>query len=886
MNRISSSLAQLAALAAMLGATNSASNAVTFTANTTIAAGDTTYDGQDITVSGCTLTANGPHAFHSLVLMNGAVLTHSAAPSGQANDRLILTIAGDLTVPAGCRISADRLGYASDGGAGVSHPGCYRSGGAGYGGEGGTGANGCSGAGLTYGSITAPTDFGSGSSYTGAGPPGVSGGGAIQLDVGGTLTLNGSISADGASDTGNYGCGGGSGGSVFITTGAMSGAGTISASGGNAYAQATQAGGGGGGRIAVYHAGGGVWTGTISALGGSGSQIGGAGTVYQKDSLEPRGTLSLANGGTPGGITRLKAAYFGSMAPPDTIVSGACVVYSDDPMNLQSLLLFGNSAWSANPLTTANINVIGNASIEAGSSIQVDSKGYASDAGPGVSHSGCYRSGGAGYGGEGGTGHNGCSAGGLTYGSVVNPVDFGSGSSSTGAGPPGVPGGGAIRLTIGGTLRVDGSVSAAGANDAGNYGCGGGSGGSIYISASAVASSGSISANGGNAYPQADLGGGGGGGRVAVYYNANTYSGSISAFGGSGSQIGGAGTIYTKSASAARGSLLIANNGTQGGSTRLWSVYWPASTLFNVVVDNGARLAAGDPLVVGGLQVTRSSKVNADAQLPLSLTILGDCTIDATSLVSGDGCGYPTGVGPGIGTNAGYCSGGAGHGGVGGVGYNGGAKGGPTYGNAEMPTELGSGSTGTGAGPPGVSGGGAIHLVVDGTLTISGIISANGSSDSQKWDCGGGSGGSVYIVCSRFAGAGMVRARGGDADGNTTQGGGGGGGRISVVSSSSNFSGTLDVAGGAGAQPGGAGTINQQLAGSNGIPGDVDGSGAVTISDVIMAIRIAAGLANSTSAGTHFALGDVFPAGNPDHKISLEDAQRIIRHAYGLDPVL
>ena len=51
--------------------------AATFTTAVTISEGDTTYDGQDIVVNGATLTGNGAHRFASLLLTNGAVLTHS-----------------------------------------------------------------------------------------------------------------------------------------------------------------------------------------------------------------------------------------------------------------------------------------------------------------------------------------------------------------------------------------------------------------------------------------------------------------------------------------------------------------------------------------------------------------------------------------------------------------------------------------------------------------------------------------------------------------------------------------------------------------------------------------------------------------------------------------
>src|SRR6185369_16515719 len=106
------------------------------------------------------------------------------------------------------------------------------------------------------------------------------------------------------------------------------------------------------------------------------------------------------------------------------------------------------------------------------------------------------------------------------YGSATEPVDRGSGGGF-GLGPTyagGSIGGGAIRLNIGGILTVDGSMSANG-NPAFQDGAGGGSGGSIWVTARTVRGDGSFTADGG----EGELfgGGGGGGGRIAVYYLTN-----------------------------------------------------------------------------------------------------------------------------------------------------------------------------------------------------------------------------------------------------------------------------------------------------------------------------------------------------------------------------
>lgn len=84
----------------------------------------------------------------------------------------------------------------------------------------------------------------------------------------------------------SLGSGGGSGGSVWITTNHFKGHGTISARGGqgNTYASAL-GGSGAGGRIAVHMRKEDEYRGTYSALGGLGSasRHGGSGTVYVEE---------------------------------------------------------------------------------------------------------------------------------------------------------------------------------------------------------------------------------------------------------------------------------------------------------------------------------------------------------------------------------------------------------------------------------------------------------------------------------------------------------------------------------------------------------------------------------------------------------------------------
>src|ERR1035437_9869791 len=65
--------------------------AVTFTNNTAISFNNTNYDGADIVGTNCTLTVDGPHAFASLQVLNGANLTHTFAPNGYLNNHFTVT---------------------------------------------------------------------------------------------------------------------------------------------------------------------------------------------------------------------------------------------------------------------------------------------------------------------------------------------------------------------------------------------------------------------------------------------------------------------------------------------------------------------------------------------------------------------------------------------------------------------------------------------------------------------------------------------------------------------------------------------------------------------------------------------------------------------------
>jgi len=167
--------------------------------------------------------------------------------------------------------------------------------------------------GVTYGSITAPLELGCGAprvdlkkidipdavgnspvdNWTGQ----ISaGGGAITLTVGGATTVTGRISANGRmGDTGT------SGGSIYLTSATLDGAGVISADGSNGPPYGWGRGCGGGGRVAVV-----LRKGTmcgqvkLQAYGGTGrfSPPAAAGTIYLQVAGEAKGTLIIDNNGS------------------------------------------------------------------------------------------------------------------------------------------------------------------------------------------------------------------------------------------------------------------------------------------------------------------------------------------------------------------------------------------------------------------------------------------------------------------------------------------------------------------------------------------------------------------------------------------------------------
>jgi len=723
-----------------------------------------------------------------LLATNGTVVCFSANAGGLVNSQWLGTgvviQAQSVVVQPGGVITADGLGYAPLQGPGAAAAGSW-AGGGGHGGLGGT-VNGNGGG--AYGSVTQPTELGSGGSDGGS-----PGGGAIELVVNGTLEVDGVLTASGFhTDDGA----GGAGGSIWITAGTLAGGGTIQANGAMGHAN-----GGGGGRIALYCRNN-LFAGAITAAGGPGiAQTGGAGTVYWQSPTNALGYVLVDNDGQTGIYTPADLIEGTNLVV--TVTNGAQVsIAGGETWTVNQLLLATNGAvlcFSINNTGLLNSQWLGTGVviqaqslvIQPGGVVTADGLGYVPGQGPGAATSGSWGGGAAGHGGLGGTAGGG---GGGAYGSLTQPTELGSGGWAEGN-----SGGGAIQLVVAGTLRVDGSITA----NAGNPGnAGGGAGGSIWIQAGTLAGSGTIQANGANG---GGNGNGGGGGRIAIYYQANAFAGAATAWGGrwaGAGAAGGAGTVYWQGATGL--SSYVLDNGGHAGA------YTPADAIqganLALTVTNGAQasIPGGETWTVGQLVIGSGGTVwcqstNAAGQVSNQWAGAGvviqaqSVAINAGGVLSADGFGYGPGQGPGAGAYL-TRNGGGGHGGQGGTWW---ASGGAAYGSLTQPVELGSGGS-----DPNSSGGGAIRLVVTGALQVDGTITA-GAVDGANGTYGGSAGGSIWIGAGSLAGSGTIQANGSRGEHN-----GGGGGRIAMHYQTRTFTGTATAWGGNGVfQGGGAGTI-------------------------------------------------------------------------------
>jgi len=609
--------------------------------------------------------------------VNGGTWTHVANSTTQTN-RLKVSIGGSLTLGASGSINVDGKGFTGSG----TGRGLTSGTGAGHGGEGGT-YDGLGG--ITYGEVALPITIGS----NGAG--GGEGGGAAHLTVGGASSLAGTISANATGSP----WGAPSGGSIYLSTGTISGAGGMSVQGS---AGGDGRGGGGGGRIAIVLTSGGAdftsHSGALNTVGGGGSRAA-SGTLYKQTNAQGvgHGTITIDNASfvtnphvttaIPAGLTWVDKSIVlqnaGTLAVRsgttldirnDTItVAASSIVYFDGgsflydaPFSIAFNAYFsGTNAWTGN-VTVANggvmthhtdntaetykldLSLTGNLTVASGGSITAYNKGYESNTGPGKGVSVASSRAGGGHGGQGGNGTS------KTYGNPTAPITYGSGGSGGGSGDG--SGGGAIKLTVSGVTSVAGSILATGG---GSGVWGPGAGGSLWLTTGTLSGAGTISCDGAAGSAS---GGGGGGGRLAVILTGGGadftgYSGSLSAKGGLGSGIenGAAGTVYQQTtAQGANGGQLIVDNAgrtTTAAVTTLNDVNATSGLAENITVTVGSLslansgkfvVGASDQLTVGGTGTTVTQAAACTLQNDGTLSLGGTTfTLSGTTTLSTSG---------------------------------------------------------------------------------------------------------------------------------------------------------------------------------------------------------------------------------------------------------
>ena len=511
---------------------------------------------------------------------------------------LNVSVGGAMTVASGASVTATGRGYGfvdnNTSGNSQSYGGCA------YGG-------------LTtaYGSIKQPFDPGMGARSQSDQNNKIAaiGGGAIKLTVAGNLVLDGSIVALGTADQ-NIARSGGTGGSIWISASQISGTGIIDASAPTGIGNDQIVSVGSGGRIALYTQSPLAFPMANVACSGTGyrgtswswnSRVSGPGTISTQNTkwtgtpvmddleldavvLSGRASIRIPEG------TSLTLPSLAAVTTDNTGGGQAGIVYAGGTLNIGA----GNQTLKANVAfssptafafpgdlaleegaklgslngmygTSANdydqtftVSVAGNLTIPAGASAgatrccALTASGKARYA---ASHGGQSL-------------YLGADARTNGFDSVLNP------SMPGGSANINFPAGGAFTLTVGGTLALDGAMTADGGaargSDSTYDGTSAGAGGTLNVTAGALAGEGKMSAEGGCG--RWNYAGGAGGGRVAVRLtgNGSTFSDywktNITAygesFGGGNGKASSAGTVYLeeKSDGEAAGTVVIRND--------------------------------------------------------------------------------------------------------------------------------------------------------------------------------------------------------------------------------------------------------------------------------------------------------------------------------------
>jgi RHS repeat-associated protein len=807
--------------------------------DTTIGENDFQFEGKTIQVNGKTLVLDGLHVFANLILVNGAVLTHTPTTSTKLN-RLEVTVTGTLQVDAASRIDATGRGFLGGGQPGNPFgnsgmtlglaQGSGTASGASYGGAGGFANSGPVNA--TYGDFRNPSDPGSGGGTIFR--IGGNGGGVLRITAQ-TLDLNGQIKADGGAPVGDSFAAAGSGGGIRIDVGTLRGVGQISA---NASNSLTFSGGSGGGRIAIYYQDASAFDlARITAFGGGGTSSnpnGGAGTVYLQGPGREVGELMVDNNSLAAAATTVLPAgqlnltnltvRRGKLKISDRVnLAGALSLSSSGELTLGSALaatsinLNSGSVIFPFPTTASAFSKIelsaNTITVDATSRIDATALGFlgGGQSGNNFAFAGMtlgFQAGsegfsGGGYGGVGGIGSGTPSTANSVYGDFRNPNEPGSGGAGVlTAGRRGGNGGGLIRI-IAQSMNLNGQIIANGGSFSTDCCEGGGSGGGIRIDAGTLAGTGSISARGGNGN---NGGAGGGGGRIAVYYQdvANFNLANVTAFGGTGSNApvpnGGAGTVYLQGPEREMGELIVDNNNISAASQSTRILATPSGMVglthlrvrkqASLRLDNLVNLTEALDVSSNG-EVMAASKIIADTVAVTSNSAVTQIPTTATSsfkidlsarLITIDATSRIDAIGRG---------------------FLGGQQPGNPFGGSGMTLGFVQGSTGTSGGSYGGLGGAPIGNS-NSTYGTAQDPKDPGSGGGTLLRIGGKGGGVVKLSAQSLTINGSVRVDGGAGTGDSFAGGGSGG-SIRMDIGTLTGSGQISARGGSGLSVSGGG---------------------------------------------------------------------------------
>jgi hypothetical protein len=645
----------------------------------------------------------------------------------------------NLTLLSGGGVNADGLGYGSPsvvakgygpGGGGYT---ANRGGGGGYGGVGGIAEAAAGTGGPTYGSSNAPVAPGSGGgSHGSGGNSGGAGGGLVRVEAGGTVTMAGSITANG---TGTAAGGGGSGGGVYIRCRTTAGAGSISANGGPGLNNSGFiAGNGGGGRVALADWIQDTFSGVIAVNPGSGSGTAGkAGTVVRrlnsayaimtvKGSPAQRGTPSPYPYGNDGVLVgSVVTNTVNSPADEANGVRYACIGWTVtnriDPLSV----LRGGGTQAVFPATSNLVQTWLWTNVWC-LSLSTGPNGYLA-----ANPSGWYTNG------------------------VAVPVTAVASSGYyfvqwTGVGAPANATDASVSLLMDRVRTLQANF--------------------------ATLTPGSKTWNGtGNWTTPANWSPPGMPGREdAVTVSSGTATLSDSVRIGALRLINSAALIQTNASLVCSGNLTLTNTA---------KFYVRGGLAGGIPTNCGTWVTVEGDMTVSPNTWVYPTSHPTNGGSPFfrvgHLTILSGGGFDA----NGRGFLHRTGAsvkgrGPGGGGAGGYRSGGGGYGGRGGCPS--GVTGGGTYGSSNAPVHPGSAAGNHEFGDAGGDGGGLIHITAGGNVMLSGVLRANGTDGVGG--SGGGSGGGIYLYCYRLRGAGSISANGGK--GVNSDAGAGGGGRIAI----------------------------------------------------------------------------------------------------------